>query len=136
MAGQNGLQNAAEREINDEEHQGGPFNPQVHRNYPNLDRPPTPANGLNLEEAGRPRGFNGHNVLRHPPPRPTHAFQAQGREVNENRGPLQNNEHARAAEEEEFPILQEEQGAAPNLLRNPSSWEKDCMPCAKTMMPR
>jgi hypothetical protein len=46
-------------------------------------------------------------------------FFKQGRNANENLGQLHNNEPVRAAEEEEFPILQEEQGAAPNLLQNP-----------------
>jgi hypothetical protein len=73
MAGQNGLQNAAERGINDEdfeEHQGGPFNPQVHRNHPNLDKPPTPANGLTLRRQAAHEVLMGRmsDILLHVPP--------------------------------------------------------------------
>jgi hypothetical protein len=59
MTEQNGVSNAAERENDENGNHAGPFHhpPQVLRHHPNIDRPPTSANGLNLEKAGRPRGF-------------------------------------------------------------------------------
>jgi hypothetical protein len=120
MAEQNGVRNAAEGGNDENGHHAGPFHnsPRVLRHHPYLDRPPTPANGLNLEEGGRPRGFNGQNV-RHPPPaRPSYAFQARRREVNENPGTLRLEEPARAEEDEEFSVLQKNaQNVLPNSLR-------------------
>jgi hypothetical protein len=118
MAEQNGVRDAAEGGNDENGHHAGPSHhpPRVLRHHPDLDRPPTPANGLNLEEGGRPRGFNNQNV-RHPPPaRSGYAFQARRREVNENPGTLRLEESARAEEEEEFPVLQEN---AQNVLPNP-----------------
>jgi hypothetical protein len=71
---------------------------------------------LNLEEGGRPRGFNGQNVCHPPPARPSYAFQGEGREVNENPGTLHLEKPAREEEDKEFPVLQEN---AQNVLPNP-----------------
>jgi hypothetical protein len=117
MAEQNGVRDAAEGGNDENGHHAGPFHhpPRVLRHHPDFDRPPTPASGLNLEEAVRPRGFNNQNVCHPPPARSGYAFQAR-REVNENPGTLRLEESARAEEEEEFPVLQEN---AQNVLPNP-----------------
>jgi hypothetical protein len=52
MAEQNGVRNAAEGGNDKNGHHAGPFHnsPRVLRQFLDLERPPTPANGLNLEE--------------------------------------------------------------------------------------
>jgi hypothetical protein len=118
MAEQNGVRNAAKGGDGENGHHAGPLHnsPRVLRQFPDLERPPTSANGLNLEEGGRPRGFNGQDVRHHPPARSNYAFQARRREVNENPGTLRLEEPARQEEEEEFPVLPEN---AQNVLHNP-----------------
>jgi hypothetical protein len=119
MAEQNGVRNAVEGGNDENGNHAGPFHhpPQVLRHHPDLERPPTPANGLNLEEAGRPGGFNNWDVRHAPPAHSGYAFQARRRDVvNENPATLRLERPARDEEEEEFPILQEN---AKNILQNP-----------------
>jgi hypothetical protein len=121
MAEQNGVRNAVEGGNNENGNHAGPFHhpPQVLRHHPDLERPPTPANGLNLEEAGRPRGFNNQDVCHAPPAHSGYAFQARRRNVvNDNPPTLRLEGPARAEEEEEFHVLQENaQNTLPNPLR-------------------
>jgi hypothetical protein len=110
MAEQNGVRNAAEGENDENGNHAGPFHhpPRVFRHHPDLERPPTPANGLNLEEAGRPRGFNNQDVRHAHSARSGYAFQARRRDVvNDNPPSLRLEGPARAEEEEEFHIFQE-----------------------------
>jgi hypothetical protein len=119
MAEQNGVRNAAEGRNDENGNHAGPFHhpPRVLRHHPDIDRPPTPANGLNLEEAGRPQGFSNQDVCHAPPARSDYAFQARRRDVvNENPATLRLEGPMRAEEEEEFPILQEN---ARSTLSNP-----------------
>jgi hypothetical protein len=119
MAKQNGVRNAAEGGNDENGHHAGPFHhpPRVLRHHPDLERPPS--NGLNLEEGGRPREFNNEDVCHAPAARSGYAFQARRRDVvNENPPTLQLEGPARAEEEEEFPIFQENaQNTLPNPLR-------------------
>jgi hypothetical protein len=119
MAEQNGVHNAAEGGSDENGNHAGPFHhpPQVLRHYPDLERPSTSANGLNLEEAGRPQGFNNQDVCHAPSARSGYAIQAGRRDVVNNDPPtLRLEGPARAEEEEESPILQEN---AQNTLSNP-----------------
>jgi hypothetical protein len=121
MAEQNGVRNAAEGGNDENGNHAGPFHypSRVLRHHLDLERPLTPANGLNPEEAGRPRGFNNQDVRHAPPARSGYAFQARRRDVvNDNPPTLRLERPARAEEEEEFPILQENaQNTLPNPLR-------------------